>query len=305
MSDNEELNFVGLDDEDNSHDEHQVNSDDEELFAASLKNKKHSQVAKKALSLKKRKATSIPPLLAKKGLGRFSDDELGERQQAEDIDEEEDELIKEKVPKRGGSDVEMMADQVAVVEEDNNGGDSSSSGAMFKSDGNDDGNDSINTPQSAKYTQDEEFTDPDDPVTVTKTHLHIDKVIMDEELERKIKYRRQEEEEDSKVSVIELKSFAEAPDEESEERTLLAKYRANLKDLEAKKNEESPPEGENEDEEFDADLICKTLKNKGKDQSVKKEMQREMVELNKSQVKEPDFIYDGENTLIKIGTQRY
>jgi len=57
MSDQEELN-LGLDDEDNSHDEDQVNSDDEELFAASLKNKTHSLVAKKALSSKRKKERS-------------------------------------------------------------------------------------------------------------------------------------------------------------------------------------------------------------------------------------------------------
>ena len=64
--------------------------------------------------------------------------------------------------------------------------------------------------------------------------------------------------------MVTQKSFVEISDEDDEERDLLNKYRANLKELEAKKNEESPPESENDDEEFDADLICKTLKNRNK-----------------------------------------
>ena len=70
------------------------------------------------------------------------------------------------------------------------------------------GEDSPGSPVSAKFTQDEEFTDPDDPVTVVGTALHIDKVTLEEEKERKQKQRRVEEE----------------PVDE-EERDLLAKYR--------------------------------------------------------------------------------
>lgn len=79
----------------------------------------------------------------------------------------------------------MVEEAPAAVE-------SSSSGGMFDSDApvEVDSNEFSDGPQSAKFTQDEEFTDPDDPVTVTKTALHIDKVTMDEELERKIKFRK-------------------------------------------------------------------------------------------------------------------
>ena len=47
--------------------------------------------------------------------------------------------------------------------------------------------DSPQSPMSGKFTQDEEFTDPEDPITVVKTALHIDKVTLEEERERKIR----------------------------------------------------------------------------------------------------------------------
>lgn len=47
------------------------------------------------------------------------------------------------------------------------------------------GDDSPATPKSAVFSQDEEFTDPDDPVTVVKTHIDIDKELVREEKERK------------------------------------------------------------------------------------------------------------------------
>ena len=183
MSDTEDINLLGLEDEDNSHDEDQVNSDDEELFAASLKNKKHSLVAKRALSKKKMKA-SAP--VVKRALGRFSEenDLMEVNDQGED-DEEVREIESAPVEfERKSSNVEM-AEEVPAEE-------SSSSGVMFDSDAPVEVNDIefSDGPQSAKFTQDEEFTDPDDPVLVTKTALHIDKVTMDEELERKIKYRK-------------------------------------------------------------------------------------------------------------------
>jgi|LauGreDrversion4_2_1035121.scaffolds.fasta_scaffold276984_2 hypothetical protein len=67
-----------------------------------------------------------------------------------------------------------------------------------------------------------------------------------------------EEDEDSKVSVVELKTFSEAPvdQENEEERTLLNKYRMNMKELEATKKEEFDEDAEIEDiedEVFDAD----------------------------------------------------
>ena len=184
---------------------------------------------------------------------------------------------------------------------------SSSEGAMFAYDAQEDPNDSLESPQSAKFSQDEEFTDPDDPIAVIKTALHIDKVIQDEEIDRRIKSRKMEEDEDSKVSVVELKTFSEAPvdQENEEERTLLNKYRMNMKELEATKKQEFDEDAEIEDiedEVFDADLIVKSLYKKQQPESVKKEVQKEMVEINKNQIKEPDFIYDGENTLIKIGS---
>lgn len=63
--------------------------------------------------------------------------------------------------------------------------------------------DSPDSPQSGKFSQDEEFTDPDDPVTVVKTALHIDKVTLEEERERKLKQRELEvklEEEKKRVT---------------------------------------------------------------------------------------------------------
>lgn len=188
MSDTEDINLLGLEDEDNSHDEDQVNSDDEELFAASLKNKKHSLVAKRALSKKKKKASSGPVI--KRALGRFSEenDPRGVSNEGEEDDEVREIDGADVGPvefARKSSNVEMV-EEVAAAEEN------SSSGGMFDSDAPvevDDNEFSVG-PQSAKFTQDEEFTDPDDPVTVTKTALHIDKVTMDEELERKIKYRK-------------------------------------------------------------------------------------------------------------------
>ena len=49
------------------------------------------------------------------------------------------------------------------------------------------GEDSPHTPQSGKFTQDEEFTDPDDPVTVVKTSIHIDQLTIEEEKDRILK----------------------------------------------------------------------------------------------------------------------
>jgi len=83
-------------------------------------------------------------------------------------------------------------------------------------------------------------------------------VIQDEEIDRRIKRRKMEEDEDSKVSVVELKTFSEAPvdQENEEERTLLNKYRMNMKELEATKKQEFDEDAEIEDiedEVFDAD----------------------------------------------------
>ena len=100
--------------------------------------------------------------------------------------------------------------------------------------------------------------------------------------------------------------------EHQDERLLLDKYRLNIVELKAKKDEklEDPEiavsgDDENEDEIIDADLICKSMVKKRRDKSTKKELQNEMILLNKGQVKEPDFIYDGSDTLIKIGSTRF
>jgi hypothetical protein len=67
--------------------------------------------------------------------------------------------------------------------------------------------------------------------------------------------------------------------EHQDERLLLDKYRQNIVELKAKKDEklEDPEiavsgDDENEDEIIDADLICKSMVRKRKDKSTKKEL---------------------------------
>jgi hypothetical protein len=177
--------------------------------------------------------------------------------------------------------------------------DASSHGTMFDYENSDseikqdDGVDSPQTPKSGKYSQDEEFTDPEDPVTVVKTSLHIDTVTEKEELERKIKYREDEEEKErteipalppmeylsSLSDKLTKTKFTLDDIEHQDERLLLDKYRLNIVELKAKKDEklEDPEiavsgDDENEDEIIDADLICKSMVKKRRDKSTKKEL---------------------------------
>lgn len=203
----------------------------------------------------------------------------------------------------GATAVRQLDENIAIKDDK-----SSSSGAMFDYENSDSeaSKESVDTPQSGKYSQDEEFTDPEDPVTVVKTALHIDTVTEQEELQRKIKEREAEEETKVKFA-LDLVSDVQL----NEDEVILNKYRAGMQELKERRKEEiSDPEigdneEENEGEEIDADLICKTMKKKRKTKSVKKELESELIQLNKGQVKEPDFIYDGENTLIRIGSERY
>ena len=78
------------------------------------------------------------------------------------------------------------------------------------------GGDSPQTPQSAKFTQDEEFTDPDSPVTVIKTAIEIDQTTLQEEKER------QKAAEEKRLEASSMKVGEES---DEEERDLLRKYR--------------------------------------------------------------------------------
>ena len=44
---------------------------------------------------------------------------------------------------------------------------------------------------------------------------------------------------------------------------------------------------------------------KHRGQSTKEEIKNQMIQVENEQVEEPELIYDGENTLIKIGSDRY
>ena len=109
--------------------------------------------------------------------------------------DKEDEVIGEMMPEDELIDEPAEIGLRRVELEVKEGG--SSAGTMFDYENSDseirNGQDSPQTPQSGKYSQDEEFTDPEDPVTVVKTALHIDTVTEKEELERKIKEREEEQ----------------------------------------------------------------------------------------------------------------
>lgn len=116
--------------------------------------------------------------------------------------DDEDMIPKKKKPEE---DEDMLEEEFEEVEVERKPGENpeeeakesaSSNGTMFDYENSDSsaepGQDSPQTPMSNKYSQDEEFTDPEDPVTVIKTALQIDAITEKEELERKIKEREKE-----------------------------------------------------------------------------------------------------------------
>lgn len=52
-------------------------------------------------------------------------------------------------------------------------------------------------------------------------------------------------------------------------------------------------------------MICKAMIKRAKGQTAKEELHRELTEVKNKQITEPDFMYDGENHLVKMGSERY
>ncbi|TNV80546.1 hypothetical protein FGO68_gene12527 [Halteria grandinella] len=219
----------------------------------------------------------------------IDDDNFGEFELPKKLVFKEDELVKPAIELASNEKEGLIEKEIEIF----------STPSKSASDDNQDElgtEDDKDTPQSIAYSQDEEFTEPEDPITVVRTALEIDRVIHEEQRER---IHKEKEEQKQTINMVNLKKVGFESDDE--ERELLQKYRSTPPPI----VDSDPEKLAKEEDEFDVQVLLENLIKKRQEKSIKKEVREELKVIDNQQIAEPDLIYDGEKMLIKVGSDRY